>query len=170
MGWLRLVCSLKSQDSNAKEPNKRDYILQKRPIISRSLLIFATPYHVLCPCISLCPLPLYISLYQNHDPKRVCIYIYIYVYVHVYIYIFIYLHIYISIYPSMSLGPQPLCLSTLSAASCFLCLWQRDRGPRHVEVYIDIWILRFGFKPCPLHRVFFVVGKETEDEEMQRCI
>jgi len=28
----------------AKEPYKRDFILQKRPIILRSLLIVATPY------------------------------------------------------------------------------------------------------------------------------
>ena len=32
-GWLRLVGSLKLQVSFAKEPYKRDYILQKRPII-----------------------------------------------------------------------------------------------------------------------------------------
>jgi len=44
LGWLRLVSSLKLQDSVAKEPYKRDNILQKRPIILRSLLIVATPY------------------------------------------------------------------------------------------------------------------------------
>ena len=44
MGWLRLVGSLKLQDSNAKEPYKRDNILQKRPTILRGLLIIATPY------------------------------------------------------------------------------------------------------------------------------
>ena len=44
MGWLRLVGSLKLQVSFAKEPDKRDYILQKRLIIIRSLLIVATPY------------------------------------------------------------------------------------------------------------------------------
>jgi len=33
-GWLRLVGSLKLSVSFAKEPCKRDYILQKRPIIS----------------------------------------------------------------------------------------------------------------------------------------
>jgi len=63
MGWLREVGSLKLNVSFAKEPYKRDYILQKRPIISilcqrdlkddilpkrpnilRSLLIVATPY------------------------------------------------------------------------------------------------------------------------------
>jgi len=43
MGWLRLVGSLKSQVSFAKEPYKTDYILQKRPIILRSLQIEATP-------------------------------------------------------------------------------------------------------------------------------
>jgi hypothetical protein len=44
MGWLRLVGSLKLQVSFGKEPYKRDYILQKRPTILRSLLIVATPY------------------------------------------------------------------------------------------------------------------------------
>jgi len=39
MGWLPLVDSLKLFVSFAKEPYKRDYILQKRPVISRSLLI-----------------------------------------------------------------------------------------------------------------------------------
>jgi len=43
MGWLRLVDSLKLQDASAKEPYKRDDILQKRPIILRSLLIIVTP-------------------------------------------------------------------------------------------------------------------------------
>jgi len=50
---LRLVGSLKILASFAKEPCKRDYILQKRPIILRSLLIVATPYahsHTLHQC------------------------------------------------------------------------------------------------------------------------
>ena len=44
MGWLRLVGSLKLQLSFAKEPYKRDDILQKRPVNLRGLLIVATPY------------------------------------------------------------------------------------------------------------------------------
>jgi len=44
MGWLRLVGALKLKVSFAKEPYKRDDILQKRPIILRRLLIVATPY------------------------------------------------------------------------------------------------------------------------------
>jgi len=43
MGWLRLVGSLKIYVSFAKEPYKRDFILQNTPIICRSLLIVATP-------------------------------------------------------------------------------------------------------------------------------
>jgi len=39
MGWLRLVGSFKLKVTFAKEPYTRDYILQKRPIILRSLLI-----------------------------------------------------------------------------------------------------------------------------------
>ena len=44
MGWLRFVGSLKLYFSFAKGPCKRDIILQKRPIIWRSLLIVATTY------------------------------------------------------------------------------------------------------------------------------
>jgi len=44
MGRLRLAGFLKLQVSFAKEPYKRDYILQTRPIIIRSLLIVDTPY------------------------------------------------------------------------------------------------------------------------------
>ena len=46
MGWLRLVGSLKLQVSFVKKPYKRGDILQKRPVILRSLLIEATPYFV----------------------------------------------------------------------------------------------------------------------------
>ena len=46
MGRLRLVGSLKLQVTFAKEPYNRDYILQKRMIILRSLLIIATPYQI----------------------------------------------------------------------------------------------------------------------------
>ena len=46
MGWLRSVGSLKLWVSFAKEPYKRDYILQKRPTILRSLLIVAPAYPV----------------------------------------------------------------------------------------------------------------------------
>jgi len=45
MGWLRLVGSLKARVFFAKEPYERDYILQKRPIFLKSLLIIATPYN-----------------------------------------------------------------------------------------------------------------------------
>jgi len=41
MGWLRLVGSLKLQVSFAKEPCKRDDILQKRRMVWRNLLIIA---------------------------------------------------------------------------------------------------------------------------------
>jgi len=44
MRCLQLVGSLKLQVSFAKEPYKKDDILQKRPMILRSLLIEATPY------------------------------------------------------------------------------------------------------------------------------
>jgi len=43
MMWIRLVGSLKTQVSFAKEPYKRDYVLHKRPIFLRSVLIIANP-------------------------------------------------------------------------------------------------------------------------------
>jgi len=50
MGWLRLAGSLKTQVFFAKEPYKRAYILQKRPIFLRSLLIITTPYATIDTC------------------------------------------------------------------------------------------------------------------------
>jgi len=44
VGWLRFVDSLKLWASFAKEPYKRDDILQKRPVVLRSLQMVATPY------------------------------------------------------------------------------------------------------------------------------
>jgi len=46
MGWLRLVGSLQLQVSFAEYSLFYRALLQKRPIILRSLLIVATPYHV----------------------------------------------------------------------------------------------------------------------------
>jgi len=43
MEWLRLVGSLRLQVSFAKEPYKRDYILQNTPIILRSLTNLSQP-------------------------------------------------------------------------------------------------------------------------------
>jgi len=49
MGWLRLVGSLKSYVSFAEYRLFDRALLQKRPIILRSLLIVATPYYTLHP-------------------------------------------------------------------------------------------------------------------------
>ena len=48
MRWLRLVGSIKLQVSFAKEPYKRDDILQKRPVILSILLTVATPHLGTC--------------------------------------------------------------------------------------------------------------------------
>jgi len=47
VGWLWLVGSIKLQVSFAKETYKRNYTLQKRPIILSILLTAATPYQSL---------------------------------------------------------------------------------------------------------------------------
>ena len=49
MGWLQLVGSTKLKVSFAKEPYKRDDILQKRPVILSILVTVATPYLYLAP-------------------------------------------------------------------------------------------------------------------------
>ena len=51
MGWLRLVDSLKLQVYFAEYRLFYRAFLQNRPVILRSLLIVATPYHVLAMCI-----------------------------------------------------------------------------------------------------------------------
>ena len=79
MGWLRLVGSLKLLVSFGKEPYKRDDILQKRPIILRSLLIVASPYTksdflellLVCVCVCVC---MYVSLALS---IRVCVCVYV---------------------------------------------------------------------------------------------
>jgi len=87
MGWLRLVGSFKLLVSFAKEPYKRDDILQKRPRISRSLLIVATPYLYIHTCIPHVYIPTYICTHPHTCTRYGYIYIYIvYVYVCIYIY------------------------------------------------------------------------------------
>ena len=79
MGWLRLVGSLKSYVSFAKEPCKRDDILQKRRMISRSLLIVATPYlihmcdmtHLHMWCDSFVCVTCHIESCHTHTKSRV---------------------------------------------------------------------------------------------------
>jgi len=66
MGWLRLIGSLKLQVSFAKEPYKRDDILQKRRIILRSPLIVATPYDYTMNASFI-----YLMCLIIHDNKRV---------------------------------------------------------------------------------------------------
>ena len=48
MGWLRVVGSLKLQVSFAEYRRFYRSLLQKRPIILRSLLFVATPYRIVC--------------------------------------------------------------------------------------------------------------------------
>jgi len=43
MEWLRLIGSFELWVSFAKEPYKTDYLLQKRPMILKSLLIVSSP-------------------------------------------------------------------------------------------------------------------------------
>jgi len=87
MGWLRLAGSIKLQVSFAKEPYKRDDILQKRPVILSILLTAATPYQgewlpqvraavcvavYVAVCVAVC-----VAVLRTHSkrrrPQQVCV-------------------------------------------------------------------------------------------------
>jgi len=64
MGWLRLVGSLKLYVSSAEYRLFCRALLQKRPVILRSLLVEATPYVCVCVCI------LWMSLVTHKNESR----------------------------------------------------------------------------------------------------
>ena len=118
MGWLPLVGSLKLYVSFTKESYETGDILQKRPIILRSLLIVATPYHThihtrrsdlfdflitVIGVLEVFLLPRYNlelglgSLRQFRSYVYIWLYIYIYTYVCIHKYINIWRHVYIYI-------------------------------------------------------------------------
>jgi len=114
MGWLRLVGSLELQVSFAKEPYKRDYVLQKRPIILRRLFIVATPY-LLVPIYLLVGVaaPYICSKLQVRIPfcLPVCLSVCMYICVHVCMRICVCAHVRVYVYES----PQASCQLVLSA-------------------------------------------------------
>ena len=105
MGWLRLVGSLKLQVSFGKEPYKRDYILQTRHIILRSLQVVATPYTLSSDDFGenvreIFESELYTEItcieslyYRTFQYVCICIFIYIYVCICMYVYMCVYIYI-----------------------------------------------------------------------------
>ena len=106
------VCdgSFRLKVSFAKEPYNRDYILQKRPMIWRNLLIVATPYPIEYVKIWIY-IYIYVWIYAHvyvnkcvHECIYICIYIYIYIYTCTLIYVwicvcvnkYVFIHIYIN--------------------------------------------------------------------------
>ena len=100
-----LTCQLFSP----KELHKRDYILQKRPIISRSPLIVATPPHTV------------IHLPFSKVNSQMCVCMCMYTYIYIYIYILYINHTNINTHTDshtkyIHQSPQsPTCLSQKSA-------------------------------------------------------
>jgi len=95
MGWLRLLGSFKLSFFFAKDPYKRDYILQKRPMILQSLLIEPYHYHVW--------ITEYLE-YAHQNSFFINAYRYIYASVHICIYVSIYMdeiHTYTYMYINM---------------------------------------------------------------------
>jgi len=131
MGWLRSVGSLKLYVSFAKEPYKRDYILQERPIILRSLQIVATPYFLnpfVCACICVC--------------MCVCIHTYIYVCIHICIhtYIYIYLHIHLCIHIRICMKSKVVMyVHTNQHRNCLRAL-SHDISSTYVYMYSYIYV------------------------------
>ena len=123
MGWLRLVGSLQIYVSFAKEPYKRDCILQTRPMILRSQLIVATPYQYIVPVYYI-----HVSIYVT----RTCIQFlvcFVYTYKHVYVYkrTYIYIHIH-----RTTLNPQPYVYTCIH-------IHVRTRINIHVHVLIHMY-------------------------------
>jgi len=78
MGWLWLVGSIQLYVPFAKEPYKRDYILQKRPIISSILLTVATPYHMRMPHMNACMLHMNALHHTGvHVTRHTCVVTYV---------------------------------------------------------------------------------------------
>ena len=97
MGCLRLLGSLRLQVSLENIGLFCRALLQKRPIILRSLLVVATPYVNLSTksCLLVTkelPRP-YSSKYLN--PTYIYIYTYIYIDMYIYTHIYIYIHVYV---------------------------------------------------------------------------
>jgi len=93
MGWLRLVGSLRLLVSFAKEPYKIDDILQKKPIILRSLLFVATPYldsMLWSESNTHTYVRTYVPKCSHQSIKK-----YKYTYLHKYIHILAYIHTYV---------------------------------------------------------------------------
>jgi len=88
--------SLKIHVSFAKEPYKRDDILQRRRVLIRSLLIIATPYNSQQQSIT--------QLLNKAPPQNSLQYMYINTYL--YIYIYVYIHVCIYLYTPNS-GTKP---------------------------------------------------------------
>ena len=135
MGQLRLVGSLKLQVYFAKEPYKRDDILQKRHVILRSLLIVATRYmHIHA----------YICKLSGKVVQMVCVYIHIYMhthkhtyeYMHIYMCVYIYIFIYVYTYMLLYMNIRSKCIRNRSYASSYIymCIYI------YIYVYIYIFI------------------------------
>jgi len=91
MGWLRWIGSvkLKLQVSFAKEPYKRDDILQRRHVILSIIMTLATPY---AWCMSAGAAPcfviymylhfIYLCIHKHSYAYYICMFIYIHTYIH----------------------------------------------------------------------------------------
>jgi len=96
MGWLRLAGSLRLQVSFAECSLFYRALLQKRPIILRSLLTEATPYQYISVCIYIC-IQIYMCAYK-YIYIQMLLTLLVYVCTHIYAYKYMLLYAYTNIY------------------------------------------------------------------------
>jgi len=136
MGWLRFVDSLAWYVSCAKEPYKRDDILQKRPLILSSLLIVATPYVLSSSLMSL--RYIYITQTQTCTPTHIHVYMCVYVYPRVAVCVCILVWIYVA---SKCLIAYELCANT------YICI--------RIYIYINICVCIHTYIHMYIHKCIY---------------
>ena len=150
---IRFVCtygvatisSLNLQVSFAKEPYKRDDILQKRPIILRSLLIVATAYeYVYAICVHAC--------------MRVCVYACVYIPTCRYIGPFLHFYMYLCVHIRHEMFERYSCIVNLDLIvyTCIymyicICIHINTYISTYTYIYVYIYIYICICKPIYMH-------------------
>jgi len=137
MGWLRPVDSLKSQVSLAEYSLFYRALLQKRPMVLRSLLIEDTPY----------PTYMYISTLSCASSERCftsarrdingCAFFFIYMNIYIYIYIYSCIHLCLHAYAWVCMYIHTL--SCASSERCFTSARCDIIGCAFFFIYMNIY-------------------------------
>ena len=170
MRWLRVVGSLKVQVSFAKEPQKRDNILQKRPVILRSLLIVATPLHSIVCYLHVCMgwlrlvgcLKIQVSFAKEtykrdlYSAKRHIFlsilllvatpYVYIHTCMYIYVHICMPIHIYRNTFFSKKSLHMHVCTCIFIHVCIYVCIYIYISVPTYIHIGTRICICIYTYK------------------------